>query len=71
VLHFVPIWIAYDWQHAVAMGAFFLLHGGIVIVESKLGVARWPRIAGRAWTLGLFAITLPLFVEPMLGSLGR
>lgn len=71
LLHLIPIWIACDFPHAIAMGSFFLLHGGIVIVESKLGVARWPRLLGHVWTLGIFAITMPLFVEPMLVSLGR
>ncbi len=71
LLHFIPIWIACNLRHATAMGSFFLLHGGIVIVESKLGVARWPRALGHIWTLGVFAITAPLFVEPMLVSLGR
>ncbi len=71
VLHFVPIWVAYDARWACAMGAFFVIHGAIVIVEAKLGVVRWPRVLGHAWTLGWFAITLPLFVEPMLRSLGR
>jgi len=71
ILHFVPIWIALDWQHAMVMGSFFVLHGGIVIVESKLGVVRWRRVLGHAWTLGTFAVTVPLFVEPLLASLGR
>jgi hypothetical protein len=71
LLHFIPIWIACDLRHGLMMGSFFLLHGGVVIAESKLGVARWPRALGHMWTLGVFAITAPLFVEPMLVSLGR
>jgi hypothetical protein len=70
VLHFVPLCVAYDWKWASAMGAFFLIHGVVVVIEAKLGVARWPRALGHAWTLGVFAITAPLFIEPMLQSLG-
>jgi hypothetical protein len=70
VLHFVPIAVAYDARWACAMAAFFVIHGVIVVVEAKLGVARWPRALGHVWTLGIFAITGPLFVLPLLQSLG-
>jgi hypothetical protein len=52
------------------MGAFFVIHGVVVVIEAKLGAARWPRAIGHVWTLGVFAITAPLFVEPLLQSLG-
>ncbi len=71
LLHFVPIWVAFELRYAIMMGSFFLVHGVVVIVESKLGVPRWPRALGHTWTLAVFAITAPLFVEPMLRSLGR
>ena len=71
LLHAIPIWIALDLEHGLWMGSFFVLHGGIVVAESRLQVARWPRWAGHAWTLGVFAATLPLFVNPLLASLGR
>ncbi len=71
LLHTIPIWIAFDAPHALAIGAFFVLHGGIVLVEAKLRVARWPPVFGHAWTLGVFAITGPIFLEPLLSSLGR
>jgi hypothetical protein len=70
MLHFVPIWVAYDLKWAAAMAAFFVIHGAIVVIEAKLGVARWPRALGHVWTLGIFAVTAPLFVEPLLQSLG-
>lgn len=70
ILHFVPITMAYDVRWAIPMGAFFLLHGVIVVIEAKLGVSRWPRALGHAWTLSMFALTAPLFVEPLLQSLG-
>ena len=71
VLHFVPICVAYDGAYAVAMGAFFLLHGVLVVIETRLGVAKWPVAFAHAWTLGLFFVTAPLFVEPLLRSMGR
>jgi Membrane bound O-acyl transferase family len=71
LLHAIPITVALDWSHAVPMGAFFLLHGVIVLVESWLGVSRWPHVLGHMWTLGVFAVTMPLFVDPLLASLGR
>ena len=70
VLHFVPICVAYDAKWAAVMAAFFLIHGVVVVIEAKIGVARWPRALGHVWTLGIFSITAPLFVLPLLQSLG-
>ncbi len=70
VLHFIPICVAYDPKWACAMAAFFVIHGVVVVIEAKLGAARWPRAIGHVWTLGVFAITAPLFIEPLLQSLG-
>jgi len=70
VLHFVPICVAYDAKWAGVMATFFVIHGAVVIVEAKLGASRWPRALGHVWTLGVFAVTAPLFVEPLLQSLG-
>ena len=71
LLHFVPIWVANGFHNAWVMATFFLLHGVIVLVESKLHVSRWPRAFGHVWTLAIFAATAPIFVEPMLEALGR
>jgi hypothetical protein len=70
VLHFVPICVAYDAKWGAVMASFFFIHGVVVVIEAKLGVARWPRALGHVWTLSVFAITAPLFVEPLLQSLG-
>ncbi len=70
VLHLVPMWIAYNGRAAAQMGAFFFIHGVVVVLESRLRVARWPRALGHLWTLGVFAATAPLFVEPLLESMG-
>jgi hypothetical protein len=64
VLHFVPIALVCSVQAATWMLTFFLIHGVLVIAEAKL------RIESRAVTIGAFLITSPLFVEPMLESLG-
>lgn len=71
VLHLVPISVAFDVRWGLVMGAFFVAHGIIVLVEAKLGVARWPKVVRHAWTLSWFAVTMPLFVEPMLRSMGK
>ena len=65
ILHFVPMWMVANLRAACWMGAFFVLHGVLVLVESKL------RVAGRALTIGVFVVTAPMFVEPMLEALGR
>lgn len=51
---------------AASWGAFFLLHGAFVVIERALHVSRWRPALARAWTLGVFALSSPLFVEPVL-----
>ncbi|HEY1956120.1 MAG TPA: MBOAT family protein [Polyangiaceae bacterium] len=70
ILHGVPMLVVYP-SYAAPMTAFFLLHGLIVVFEARLGVARWPALAAHAWTLGIFALTAPLFVEPLLRAMGK
>lgn len=55
---------------AASMGGFFLLHGGVVLAERRLGVRRWSAAAGHVWTWAVFLGTAPLFVEPTLRILG-
>jgi hypothetical protein len=55
---------------ALWMLAFFLVHGLVMIVEAKLRVRRWPRIAGHAWVIAIFVVTVPLFMEPLLRAIG-
>jgi hypothetical protein len=54
---------------ALEMGAFFVIHGVLVLIETRIGVRRWPVALARVWTLGMFVVTLPLFAEPFLRSL--
>ena len=50
----------------VPMGAFFALQGIFTLLERPLRVRHWRSGPARLWTLGLVALTSPLFVEPML-----
>ncbi|GDX80329.1 hypothetical protein LBMAG42_21400 [Deltaproteobacteria bacterium] len=55
---------------AALMGGFFLLQGVFVAIERALGVARWPRPLGHAWTIVLFLASVPLFLDPLLQVFG-
>lgn len=66
-LHAWFIFAAVGWPLAGAMGAFFLLQGLLVVVESKLGwSSRSKGLPARAWALGGVLLPSPLFVEPAL-----
>ncbi len=71
LVHFIPIWIASNLTNAVTMGSFFVVQGGAVLVDSKLRISRLRPRLGWALTVLFFVATAPLFVEPMLESLGR
>lgn len=69
--HAYPIVVALDdVAMAAMMFAFFLVQGLFVILEARVGTARWPRPARRAWTITLMVASSPLFVEPALRVLG-
>ncbi len=70
VLHMYSTLPAAGALAAVWMGAFFLVHGVLSLVEARLRVRRWRPIAARAFVLGVFVVTSPLFAEPALRSLG-
>jgi hypothetical protein len=55
---------------AAGVALFFLLQAPWLWLESKLRVARWPALAGHAWTLGWLLLTAPLFVAPVLPGIG-
>lgn len=55
---------------ALAWAAFFLLQPLAIAAERRLGVRRWPRWAGRAWTITVLGLLSPLMVEPGLRVLG-
>ncbi len=68
--HGAAAWAAAGVTWGALMAAFFLSHGVGVLAERALGVARWPRWAGHAWVIGVFAVTIPLFAEPILRLMG-
>jgi hypothetical protein len=51
---------------AAQMGAFFVLQGVSLVLQTRLGVSRWRTLLARASTLFAFILTLPLFIEPGL-----
>lgn len=58
--------VAVGFAMAVMMFAFFILQGLFVLVEMRMGIARWSRPARRLWTITLMVASSPLFVEPAL-----
>lgn len=70
LFHGAAAWAAAGASAGALMASFFLAHGALMLVERPLGVARWPRWAGHAWVLGVFAVTVPLFAEPFLRLMG-
>lgn len=69
LIHVYPTAIAIGAAPAVAIGSFFVAHGALMLLESLLRVRRWPAALGRAYVVGAFALTAPLFSEPFLRSL--
>jgi hypothetical protein len=55
----------------LAWTVFFLVQAAGMWMERRLGVRRWSRAAGHAWTLGFLLLVYPLFVEPVLMLLER
>lgn len=70
LFHGVAMLAALDLVAAGSMFLFFIVQGGLVGVERALGVARWRSLPARAWTIGTFLVTMPLFVEPALQLAG-
>ena len=52
------------------MGAFFLVHGLLVIAERPLRIGRRAEGVARTWTVAAFVITSPIFVESFLRVCG-
>jgi hypothetical protein len=51
---------------ALPMTAFFVVQGGLVLLERGLRVEAWPSAAARLWFVTAMLVSVPLFVEPML-----
>lgn len=69
-LHFWPVYVAVGLIPALAMAGFFAVQAIALFLESRLGVGRWRRAAGHAWTLSVMLLSSPLFTVPMLLILG-
>jgi len=70
LFHGLAMFAALDIATAGSMFLFFVVQGALVGVERALGVARWRSLPARAWTIGTFLVTMPLFVEPALQLAG-
>ncbi|MFO0684678.1 MAG: MBOAT family protein [Sandaracinus sp.] len=70
LLHFWPVFVALGLGPALLMAGFFGAQAILVVVEARLGIARWPRPIGRALTVLALLGTSPLFTLPVLGLFG-
>jgi hypothetical protein len=71
IAHAYPVLVAVDVPMAATMLAFFVAQGVFVLLEARLGTARWPVAARHAWTATMMLASSPLFVEPALRVLGH
>lgn len=55
---------------AISMGAYFLVQGVLLALERRLGVTRWRSGLRRTWTVVAVVAPSPLFVEPLITTLG-
>jgi hypothetical protein len=69
-IHFWPVLVAVGWEMASRMAAFFVVQALLVLLEARWGAARWPPLAGHAWTIAWMLATSPLFMVPILAVLG-
>jgi hypothetical protein len=65
-LHGYVALVALGVPMALLAVGYFLVQGVLVILETAIGVRRWSRVAGHAWTLVTMTLSSPLFVEPLL-----
>lgn len=70
LLHAWMFYAAIGWVPAMMAFAFFIFQAVFVMVESFIRLRELSPRLRRAWTLGMLAISSPLFVEPVLRVLG-
>ena len=68
-LHVYIFWPAVGTRLALMVGLFFAIQPLFVLAERGLGLRRRPAWVGRAWTLGVLALSSPLIVEPFLQAI--
>jgi len=67
VAHVLGLYMATgEWTISLAFGVFFLVQPLLIVGERRMGVRRWRRGAGGAWTLTALTVTSPPFVEGAL-----
>ncbi len=66
LFHAISVLSAAGWWDALTVLLFFMLHGALVSAERTMGIARWPAWAAHGWVVGAFAVTGPLFLDPVL-----
>jgi len=64
--HAYPALVALGPAMAAMMFGYFVVQGLVVVAETRLGIARWPRALRRSWTIVIMVASSPLFVEPCL-----
>jgi len=64
LLHVYLAWIVVGARGALLWGIFFAAQLPIVWLERR------AKLAGRAWTIGVFVLLSPLFVDPFLAVVG-
>ena len=70
LLHAWVFLASVGWIAAISAGLFFAFQGFFVLVESFVDIRKASNVLRRVWTLGLLAMSSPLFVDPVLRVLG-
>jgi len=68
--HAYAIWVGLGFFAGAAMAAwtfaYFVAQALVMALEQRLGVRRWPRVAGHVWTVAWMLALAPMFIEPIL-----
>lgn len=70
LLHAWVFLASVGWIAAISAGLFFVFQGFFVLVESFVDIRKASHGLRRMWTLGLLALSSPLFVDPVLRVFG-
>jgi hypothetical protein len=68
--HAWPMLVALGPFAALSTVVFFVIQGGVVLVESQLRIHTWPVALARAWTLVILLASSPLYIDPGLRLFG-
>ena len=70
LLHAWVFLASVGWIAAISAALFFVFQGFFVLVESFVDIRKASDGLRRMWTLGLLALSSPLFVDPVLRVFG-